>query len=112
MTTIFAVYNLKKEIKAEEYADYLAKTKIPAMRESWFIKDFRTWKIDKVLAPVVSESGGKLPQEPPYQYVAKIEVVDLNAMVGFFATEGGKQFLKSWSVYIDPTTILTLGHEM
>ncbi len=112
MPTIFVVYNLKKEIKAEEYDDYLAKTKIPAMRESWFIKDFKTWKIDKVLAPVVSESEGKLPKEPPYQYVAKFEVVDLNAMVGFLGTEGGKQFLKSWSVYIDPTTILTLGHEM
>jgi hypothetical protein len=112
MTTIFVVYNLKKEIKAEEYDHYLAKTKIPVMRESWFVKDFKTWKIDKVLTPVVSESKEKLPTEPPYQYIAKIEVVDVNAMISFLGTEGGKQFLKSWSTYVDPTTILTSGHEM
>ena len=112
MTTIFVVYNLKNEIKAEEYDHYLAKTKIPAMRESWFVKDFKTWKINKVLAPVVSESREKLPTEPPYQYISKIEVVDVNAMVSFLGTEGGKQLLKSWSAYVDPNTILTSGHEL
>jgi hypothetical protein len=113
MPTLFAVYNLKKGEKAEEYDIYLTKTKIPQMRgESWFIKDFKTWKIDKVFAPAVSAPEGKLPTEPPYQYVAKIEVSDLNAMVSFLGTEGGKQFVKSWSVYMDPTAIFTLGHEM
>jgi hypothetical protein len=80
--------------------------------ESWFIKDFKTWKIDKVLASAVSELEGKLPAEPPYQYIAKIEVSDLNAMMSFLGTEGGKQLIKSWGVYTDPTTIFTLGHEM
>ncbi len=113
MPTIFAVYNLKKGKKAEEYDDFLIKTKIPGMRgESWFINDFKTWKIDKVLIPAVSEPEGKLPTEPPYQYVAKIEVSDLKTMMTFLATEGGKQFVKSWSLYIDPTAIFTLGHEM
>jgi hypothetical protein len=113
MPTLFAVYNLKKGEKPEEYDNYLTKTKIPAMRgESWFIKDFKTWKIDKVLTSMVSEAEGKLPAEPSYQYVAKIEVSDLNAMVGFLGTEGGKQLIKSWSEYIDPTAIFTLGHEM
>jgi hypothetical protein len=113
MPTLFAVYSLKKGKKAEEYDNYLTKTKIPQMRgASWFIKDFKTWKIDKVFAPAVSEPEGKLPTEPPYQYVAKIEVSDLNAMVSFLGTEGGKQFVKSWSVYIDPTAIFTMGHEM
>jgi hypothetical protein len=113
MPTLFAVYNLKKGAKPEEYETYLTKTKIPALRgKSWFIKDFKTWKIDKVLASAVSEPEGKLPVEPPYQYVAKIEVSDLDAMVSFLGTEGGKQLIKSWSVYIDPTAIFTLGHEM
>ena len=113
MPTLFAVYNLKKEIKAEEYDNFLTKTTIPQMRgASWFIKDFRTWKIDKVFAPAVSEPEGKSPTEPPYQYVAKIEVSDLNAMVSFLGTESGKRFVKSWSVYMDPTAIFTLGHEM
>jgi len=112
MTTIFVVYNLKREIKEEEYEHDLVKTKIPKMRESWFIKDFKTWKIDRVLAPVVFKPEWRLHIELPYQYVAKIEVVDLNAMESYLLTEGGKQFLKSWSAYIDPSTILTLGHEM
>jgi hypothetical protein len=113
MPTLFAIYNLKKGKKPEEYENYLTKTKIPALRgESWFIKDFKTWKIDKVFASVVSEPEGKLPADPPYQYVAKIEVSDLNAMEKFLGTGGGKQLTKSWSVYIDPIAIFTLGHEM
>jgi hypothetical protein len=113
MATLFAVYNLKKGRKPEEYENYLTKTKIPGLRgQSWFIKDFKTWKIDKVFASAVSEPEGKLPAEVPYQYVAKIEVSDLNAMVSFLGTEGGKQLIKSWSVYIDPTAIFTQGHEM
>ena len=113
MPTLFGVYNLKEGKKPEEYDSYLTKTKIPALRgESWFIKDFKTWKIDKVLVPAVSEPEGKLPTEPPYLYVAKIEVSDLNAMMSFLGTESGKQLVKSWSVYIDPTTIFTLGHEI
>lgn len=113
MPTLFAVYNLKKGKKPEEYDNYLTQTKIPALRgASWFIKDFKTWKIDKVLAPAVSEPEGKLPAEPHYRYVAKIEVSDLNAMMSFLGTEAGKQLVKSWSVYIDPTAIFTLGHEI
>ncbi len=113
MATLFAVYNLKKGGKPGEFENYLTKTKIPGLRgQSWIIKDFKTWKIDKVFAPAVSEPEGKLPAEPPYQYIAKIEVSDLNAMVSFLGTEGGKQLIKSWSVYIDPTAIFTLGHEM
>ena len=112
MPTLFAVYQLKKNQKAEDYDNYLAKTKIPGIRGAPWCTDFKTWKIDKVLAPAVSEPEGKLPAEPPYQYVAKIEVSDLNAMVRFLGTEAGKQFVKSWSVYIDPTAIFTMGHEM
>ena len=113
MHTLFAVYNLKKGNKPQEYESYLTKTKIPALRgQSWFIRDFRTWKIDRVLASAVSEPEGKLPVEPPYQYIAKLEVSDLNAMVDFLGTEGGKQLIKSWSVYIDPTSIFTIAHEI
>jgi hypothetical protein len=113
MPTLFTVYNLKAGKKPEEYDSYLTNTKIPALRgESWIIKDFKTWRIDKVLAPAVSEPEGKLPAEPPYQYVAKIEVSDLNAMVNFLGTEGGKKIIKSWSEYMDPATIFTLGREM
>jgi len=112
MPTVFAVYNLKKDQKPEEYDNYLTKTKIPGIRGAPWCTDFKTWKVDRVLGPAVSEPQGTLPTQPPYVYVAKIEVSDLDAMVGFLGTDAGKNFVRSWSVYIDPTAIFTLGHEV
>ncbi len=112
MATIFAVYNLKRNQRTEEFDNYLIKTKIPGIRGAPCCTDFKTWKIDKVFGPAVSEPEGELPAEPPYLYVAKIEVSDLDAMVSFLGTDAGKEFVKSWSVYMDPTAILTTGHEV
>jgi len=112
MATIFAVYNLKRNQETGEYDDYLIKTKIPGIRGAPWCTDFKTWKIDKVFGPAVSEPEGELPTEPPYLYVAKIEVSDLDAMVSFLGTDAGKEFVRSWSVYIDPTAIFTMGHEV
>ena len=112
MPTLFCVYNLKKDKTPEEYDKYLKSTKIPGIRGAPWCKDFKTWKVDKVLAPAVSEPQGKLPEQAPYQYVAKIEVSDLDAMVSFLGTEAGKNFAKSWSVYMDPTSFFTMGHEV
>jgi hypothetical protein len=112
MPTLFAVYNLIEDQKAEEYNNYLVETKIPGVRGAPWCTDFKTWKIDKVLGPAVSEPEEELPSEPPYLYVAKIEVSDLDAMLSFLGTDAGKGFVKSWSVYIDPTAIFTIGHEV
>ena len=112
MPTLFAVYNLKDTQKAEEYHNYLIQTKIPGIRGAPWCTDFKTWKIDKVLGPAVSEPEGELPLEPPHQYIAKIEVSDLDAMLSFLGTNAGKEFVKSWSVYLDPTAIFTIGHEV
>jgi hypothetical protein len=112
MPTIFAVYTLKDIQTAEEYDNYLGATKIPGIRGAPWCTDFKTWKMDNVLAPAVSEPEGELPAEPPYHYIAKIEVSDMDAMVSFLGTDAGKNFVKSWSVYLDPTSIFTLGHEV
>ena len=112
MPTLFAVYNLKKNQKTDEYDNYLLETKIPGIRGAPWCTDFKTWKIDKVLAPAVSEPEGELPAESPYLYIAKIEVSDLDDMVGFLGTDAGKEFVSSWSVYINPTAIFTMGHEV
>ena len=112
MPTLFAVYNLIDKHKADEYDQYLTKTKVPGIRGAAWCTGFHTWKIDKVLAPAVSEPEGELPTEPPHMYIAKIEVSDLDAMVSFLGTDEGKEFVKSWSVYIDPTAIFNLGHEV
>jgi len=82
------------------------------MRGAPWCTDFKTWKIVKVLGPAVSEPEGELPVEPPYLFVAKIEVSDLDAMLSFLETDAGKEFVGSWSVYIDPTAILTEGYEV
>ena len=112
MPTLFAVYNLKGKEMAEEYDKYLVETKIPGIRGAPWCTAFHTWKIDKVLAPAVSELEGELPSESPYMYVAKIEVSDLDALVSFLGTDAGKDFVKSWSVYVGPTAIFTMGHEV
>ena len=112
MPTLFAVYNLTDKHKADEYDQYLTNTKIPGIRGAPWCTGFNTWKIDKVLAPAVSEPEGELPSEAPYAYVAKIEVSDLDAMVSFLGTDEGKEFIKSWSIYIDPKAIFTMGHEV
>ena len=112
MPTLFAVYNLKSSQIADEYDQYLRDTKIPAIRGAPWCAGFKTWKIDSVLGPAVSEPEGALPSEPPYAYVAEIEVSDLDAMLKFLGTEAGQEFVRSWSVYIDPKAILTIGHEI
>ena len=112
MPTLFAIYNLQEKQIAEEYDQYLTNTKIPGIRGAPWCTAFNTWRIDKVLAPAVSEPEGELPSESPYMYVAKIEVSDLEAMVSFLDTDEGKAFVKSWSIYIDPKAIFTLGHEV
>jgi len=83
MPTLFTVYNLIENQNDGEYGNYLIETKIPGLRGAPFIANFKTWKIDKVLGPAVSEPEGELPAEPPYSYVAKIEVSDLDAMLSF-----------------------------
>ena len=112
MPILFAVYNLKTKKMCEDYENYLKATKIPGIRGAPWCTAFNTWKIDQVLAPAVSEPEGDLPEAPPYTYVAKIEVSDLDAMVSFLGTQAGKDFVKSWSVYVDPTAIFTMGHEI
>ncbi len=112
MPTLFAVYNLKDKQKTEEYDRYLVETKIPGVRGAPWCTEFNTWKIDNVLGPAVAEPAGELPGKPPYLYVAKIEVSDLDEMLSFLGTDAGKDFVKSWSVYLDPTSIFTTGHEV
>ena len=112
MTTLLCIYNLRPGQSVDEYDKYLSETKIPGIRGAPWCEGFNTWKIDKVLAPAVSEPEGELPTESPYAYVAKLEVSDLDAMVGFLGTPAGQEFMKSWSVFIEPTAVFTVGKDM
>jgi hypothetical protein len=95
-----------------DYDKYLKETKVPGIRGAPWCSEFNSWKIKKVLAPAHSEPEGPLPEESPYMYVAKIEVSDLDAMVAFMGTDAGKDFVKSWSVYVSPDAIFTMGKEI
>lgn len=97
---------------ADEYDQYLINTKVPGIRGAPWCAGFYTWKIDKIIAPAVSEPEVELPAEVPYLYVAKIEASDLDAMVSFLGTDKGKEFVKSWSGIIDPISIFTMGHKV
>jgi hypothetical protein len=112
MSTIFCVYNLRPGKSTNAYEDYVSHTKIPAIRGAPWCTGFDTWRIDSVLAPAVSEPEGALPSKPPYTYVAKIEVSDLDAMVQFLGTVEGQNFVKSWSGFIEPTAVFTMGYEL
>ena len=112
MVTLFCIYNLKNKQMAEEYDKYLNETKIPGIRAAPWCSAFNTWKIDKILAPAVSEPEGKLPSESPYMYVAKMEVSNLDSMLTFLGTDEGKAFAKSWSIYMDPKSFFTIGQDM
>jgi len=112
MTTLFCIYNLKPGQSSDAYDKYLTKTKIPGVRGAPWCSEFNTWRTDKVLAPAVSEPEGELPTESPYAYVAKMEVSDMDAMMKFLGTVEGQDFMKSWSVFIEPTAIFTVGHDM
>jgi len=112
MPTLFAAYNLKSNQDMGKYDNYLMETKVPGIRSAPWCTDFKTWKINTILGPAVSEPEGELPVDPPFLYFAKIEVSDLDAMMNFLGTDAGKNFVKSWSVYIDPTAIFTIGHEI
>jgi len=112
MTTLFCIYNLKPGQSSDEYDKYLQETKIPGIRGAPWCAAFDTWRIDKVLAPAVSEPEGELPKESPYAYVAKLEVTDLDAMVKFLGTVEGQDFMKSWSVFLEPTSFFAVGTDM
>jgi hypothetical protein len=112
MTTLFCIYNLKPGQSSETYDKYLSGTKIPGIRGAPWCAGFDTWRIDKVLAPAVSEPEGELPTESPYSYVAKMEVSNLDAMVQFLGTVEGQDFMKSWSVFLEPTAFFTVGNDM
>jgi len=112
MPTAIAVYNLKPGASSKEYEAFLKSTKTPAFRSQPWCIAFSTWRIDKVLGPAVAEPQGELPKESPYTYVGKFEITDLDAMMQTFGSPEGQQLVKAWSKWIDPTSFMTLGHEV
>ena len=114
MPTIIVVYNAKDKKTADDYERYLKSKKIPFLRSKPYINAFDMYRIDKVLAPSVVDAKNP-PSEPPYQFVAKCEVKDLEAFGEDNQTPEMQAFAQEYSAYLDPNgplNVFTLGHKI
>jgi hypothetical protein len=114
MPTIIVVYNAKDSKAADAYEQYLKRKKISLLRSKPYINAFDMWRIDKVLAPSVVDPKNP-PSEPPYQFVAKCEVNNLDDFGKDSQTPEMLAFAQEYSAFIDPNgplNVFTLGHKI
>jgi hypothetical protein len=114
MPTVLVVYNAKDLKTADAYEQYLKRKKIPLLRSKPYITSFDMWRVDKVLAPSVVEPKNP-PSEPPYQFIAKCEVNNLEDFGKDNQTPEMLAFAQEYSAYIDPNgplNVFTLGHKI
>jgi hypothetical protein len=114
MPTILVVYNAKDLKTADAYEQYLKRKKIPLLRSKPYINSFDMYRVDKVLAPSVVDPKNP-PSEPPYQFIAKCEVNNLEDFGKDHQTPEMQAFAQEYSAYIDPNgplNVFTLGHKI
>jgi len=114
MPTVLVVYNAKDAKNADDYEQYLKKTKIPLLRSKPYINSFDMWRVDRVLAPSVVGAKNP-PSEPPYQFIAKCEVNNMEDFVKDNQTTAMMAFAEEYSAYLDPNgplNVFTLGHKI
>ena len=114
MPTVFVVYNAKSLKTADDYEQYLKKTKVALIRSRPFVKSYEIYRIDNVVGPAVADPKNP-PSDPPYQFVAKIEVTSLEDYAKAAQTPEMQAFVKEYSAYIDengPLNVFTLGHSV
>jgi hypothetical protein len=114
MPTVFSVYNAKDLKHADDYEQYLKRTKITLLRSKPYIDSFDIYRVDKVLAP--SMVGAKNPpSEPPYQFVAICEVNNMEEFAKDHQAPAMQAFAQEYSVYLDPNgplNVFTLGYRV
>jgi hypothetical protein len=114
MPTILVVYNARDKKSADAYEQYLKKTKIPLLRSKPYINSFDMWRVDQVLAPSVVGAKNP-PSEPPYQFIAKCEVKNLEDFGKDNQTPAMMAFAEEYSAYLEkngPLNVFTLGHKI
>jgi len=114
MPTVLVVYNARDAKNADDYEQYLKKTKIPLLRSKPYINSFDMWRVDRVLAPSVVGAKNP-PSEPPYQFIAKCEVKNLEDFGKDNHTPAMMAFAEEYSAYLDPNgplNVFTLGHKI
>jgi len=114
MPTVFVVYNARDLKTADDYEQYLKKKKVALVRSMPYIESYEIYRIDNVLAPAVADPQNP-PSDPPYQFVAKIEVNNLEDFAKAMQTPEMQAFIQEYSAYIDqngPLNVFTLGHKI
>jgi hypothetical protein len=114
MPTVLVVYNAKDAKNADGYEQYLKSKKIPLLRSKPYINSFDMWRVDKVLAPSIVGAKNP-PSEPPYQFIAKCEVKNLEDFGKDNQTPPMQAFFQEFSAYLDPNgplNVFTLGHKI
>jgi len=114
MPTIIVVYNAKDLKTADAYEEYLKKKKVNLLRSKPYIDSYESYRIDRVLAPSVNDAKNP-PTEPPYQFVAKCEVNDMEEFARDAQTPDMLTFAEEYSSYIDPNgplNVFTIGHKV
>jgi len=114
MPTIIVVYNAKDLKTADAYEQYLKDKKVALLRAKPYIDSYESYRIDKVLAPSVLNAKNP-PSEPPYQFMARVEVNNLEDFAKDAQTPEMMAFAEEYSSYIDPNgplNVFTLGHRV
>jgi hypothetical protein len=114
MPTLLVVYNAKDLKTADAYEQYLKRKKVNLLRSKPYIDFYESYRIDKVLAPSVLNPKNP-PSEPPYQFVARCEINDLEQFIKDAQTPEMMAFAEEYSSYIDPNgplNVFTLGHRV
>jgi hypothetical protein len=114
MPTVFSVYKAKDLKNADDYEQYLKKTKIPLLRSKPYISSFDIYRVDKVLAPAILGAKNP-PSEPPYQFVAICEVSNMEEFAKDHQSPPMQTFEEEYSAYLDPNgplNVFTLGRKI
>jgi uncharacterized protein (TIGR02118 family) len=109
VATILTVYNAKDTATADEYEKYLRAKKVALVRAIPAVQSYEIYRVDAVLGPAVSNPVNP-PTEPPYRFVAKIEVSSVEDFVAQTSTPEGTAFVEEYSAFLEPTVVLTLAH--
>lgn len=114
MPTLFAIYNARDSKAADEYEKYLKDKKVALVRSMPHVESYEMYRIDMVLGPVVADPQNP-PSEPPYQFVAKIEITNLEDFTKAMQTPEAQAFMQEYGAYLDqsgPLNVFTLGHKV
>jgi len=114
MPTVIVVYNAKDLKTADAYEQYLKRKKVALLRSKPYIDSYESYRIDRVLAPSVLNAKNP-PSEPPYQFMARVEVNNLEDFAKDAQTPEMMAFAEEYSSYIDPNgplNVFTLGHKV